>query len=42
VKALTTPGTDDKPNALHIEGWNDKTYDETRAFGVKMGLPVRP
>lgn len=39
VTALTTPGTEDKPNPLHIDGWNDKTYDETRAFGVKMGLP---
>lgn len=37
VKSLTTPGTDDKPNPLHIEGWNDKVYSDVRSFGVKMG-----
>lgn len=40
VKALTTPGTDDKPNPVFIEGWNPKLYDEVREFGVKMGLPA--
>lgn len=40
VKALTTTGTAEKPNPLHIEGWNDKTYDDVRSFGVKMGLPA--
>lgn len=40
VKTLTTPGTDETPNPLHIEGWNDKTYDDTRAFGIKMGAPA--
>lgn len=37
-KALSTPGTDDKPNPHYIEGWNEKVYDELRSFGVDMGL----
>lgn len=37
VNLLTTPGTDAKPNPLHIEGWNDKVYSDVRAFGLKMG-----
>jgi hypothetical protein len=40
VKALTTAGSDDKPNALHIEGWNDKVYSDVRDFGMKMGAPA--
>jgi hypothetical protein len=40
VVALTTPGTKDKPNSLHIEGWNDKVYADVRSFGVKMGAPT--
>lgn len=40
VKALTTPGTDAAPNPTYIEGWNEKVYDEVRAFGVKTGLPT--
>lgn len=38
VKTLTDPGTDDKPNPLHIKGWDEKVYDECRAFAVSMGL----
>lgn len=37
VKALTSPGTEDKPNPVYIEGWNDKTYDELRAFAIDLG-----
>lgn len=40
VQALTTPGTDDKPNPHFIEGWSDQTYDAVRAFGVSMGMPA--
>lgn len=39
VKALTTADSEDKPNPLHIAGWNDKVYSDVRAFGVKMGAP---
>jgi hypothetical protein len=37
ISALSTPGTDDKPNPLHIEGWNDKVYDDLRAFARELG-----
>jgi hypothetical protein len=37
ISALSTPGTDDKPNALYIEGWNDKVYDDLRAFASELG-----
>jgi hypothetical protein len=40
IKALTTAPTDDKPNPLHIDGWNDKVYDEVREFGIKLGAPA--
>lgn len=38
VKALATPGTDDKPNPYHIEGWSNKVYDDLRQFAVETGL----
>jgi hypothetical protein len=37
ITALSTPGTAEKPNALHIEGWNDKVYDELRSFARALG-----
>jgi hypothetical protein len=37
ISTLTTPGTADKPNALHIEGWNDKVYDDLRSFARELG-----
>jgi len=40
IKALTTAGSDAEPNPLHIEGWNDKVYDEVREFGIKLGAPA--
>jgi hypothetical protein len=40
VKALSTPGTDDKPNPTHIEGWNDTVYNDIRQFGIKLGIPA--
>lgn len=39
VSALETPSTADKPNPLHIEGWNDKVYDELRGFARELGAP---
>jgi hypothetical protein len=38
VEALTTKGTEDKPNPHYIEGWNTKLYDDTRSFAVEQGL----
>lgn len=38
VKTLGTPGTAEKPNPLHIEGWSEKTYDDIRTFAVTEGL----
>jgi hypothetical protein len=40
ITALSTPGTDDKPNPLHIEGWSDKIYDDLRAFARELGSPA--
>lgn len=40
VQSLTTPGTKDKPNPLHIEGWNTALYNDVREFGIKMGIPA--
>lgn len=37
IQSLSTPGTTDKPNPLHIEGWNDKVYDELRTFARELG-----
>jgi len=37
ITALSTPGTADKPNILHIEGWNDKVYDDLRSFARSLG-----
>lgn len=37
IASLSTPATADKPNPLHIEGWNDKVYDELRAFAKTLG-----
>lgn len=37
IEALSTPGTDDKPNKLHIDGWNDQVYNDIRAFARDMG-----
>lgn len=37
ITALSTPGTDDKPNPLHIDGWSDKVYDELRGFARELG-----
>jgi hypothetical protein len=37
ISALSTPGTADKPNPLHIEGWNDKVYDDLRSFARELG-----
>jgi hypothetical protein len=37
IASLSTPSTADKPNPLHIEGWNDKVYDELRAFARELG-----
>ena len=37
ISALSTAGTEDKPNPLHIEGWNDKVYDDLRAFARELG-----
>ena len=37
IEALSTPSTADKPNPLHIEGWNDKVYDELRSFARELG-----
>jgi hypothetical protein len=37
ISSLSTPGTDDKPNALYIEGWNDKVYDDLRSFARELG-----
>lgn len=37
IQSLSTPGTDVKPNPLHIEGWNDKVYDELRGFAKELG-----
>ncbi len=37
IQALSTPGTEDTPNPLHIEGWNDKVYDELRGFARELG-----
>jgi hypothetical protein len=38
VQALSTPGTDEKPNPHYIDGWNPKVYDDLRAFGIQQGL----
>jgi hypothetical protein len=40
ISRLSTPSTDDKPNPLHIEGWNDKLYDELRGFAQELGAPA--
>jgi hypothetical protein len=40
IASLSTPGTADKPNPLHIEGWNDKVYDDLRAFARELGSPA--
>lgn len=37
IQSLSTPSTADKPNPLHIEGWNDKVYDELRTFARELG-----
>lgn len=37
ISTLSTPGTADKPNPLHIEGWGDKVYDDLRAFARELG-----
>jgi hypothetical protein len=37
IEALSTPGTDEKPNPLHIEGWSDKVYDDLRSFARELG-----
>jgi hypothetical protein len=37
ISALSTPGTDEKPNALYIEGWGDKLYDDLRSFARELG-----
>lgn len=37
VTTLSTPGTEDKPNLLHIEGWNDKVYADIRSFARELG-----
>lgn len=37
ISALSTPGTAEKPNPLHIEGWNDKVYDDLRSFARELG-----
>jgi hypothetical protein len=37
IASLSTPGTADKPNPLHIEGWSDKVYDELRGFARELG-----
>lgn len=36
-ETVKTLGNADSP--LHIEGWNEKTYNDLRAFGTEMGLP---
>jgi hypothetical protein len=41
IEALSTPGTDDKPNPLHIEGWNDKVYDDLRSFARELGADAK-
>lgn len=41
ITALSTPGTDDKPNPLHIEGWGDKVYDDLRAFARELGADAK-
>lgn len=38
IKALSEKGSEEKPNPHYIEGWNDKLYDDLRAFGVNQGL----
>jgi hypothetical protein len=38
IAALSTPGTDDKPNPHFIQGWNQKVYDDIRSFAVETGL----
>jgi hypothetical protein len=37
IASLSTPSTDEKPNPLHIEGWNDKVYDDLRSFARELG-----
>lgn len=37
IASLSTPGTDDKPNPLHIQDWNDKVYDDLRSFARELG-----
>jgi hypothetical protein len=37
ISALSTAPTADKPNALYIEGWNDKVYDDLRSFARELG-----
>jgi hypothetical protein len=37
ISTLSTAGTADKPNALYIEGWNDKVYDDLRSFARELG-----
>ena len=37
IASLSTPGTEEKPNPLHIEGWNDKVYDDLRSFARELG-----
>jgi hypothetical protein len=38
IAALSTPGTDAKPNPHFIEGWNQKVYDDIRSFATETGL----
>ncbi len=39
ITTLTTPPTEAAPNENYIKGWNDKTYEDVRAFAIKQGMP---
>jgi hypothetical protein len=41
ISSLSTPGTAEKPNPLHIEGWNDKVYDDLRSFARELGADAK-
>lgn len=41
IASLSTPGTEAKPNPLHIEGWNDKVYDDLRSFARELGADAK-
>lgn len=41
IASLSTPSTAEKPNPLHIEGWNDKVYDDLRSFARELGADAK-